>query len=57
MAKFTVTTHNGAAANYEGRYWVDEGVLTVQPDKGNKIYFSTIGWLVLEVEEADPHVT
>jgi hypothetical protein len=57
MAKFTVTTHKGVVATYEGKYWVDDGVLTVQPDKGNKIYLSPIGWLALEVKEADPPVT
>jgi hypothetical protein len=56
MAKFKVTTHEGYVTAYEGKYWVDEGVLSVLPDEGsgNKVLFSQAGWLMLEVNEADP---
>ena len=57
MAKFTVTTNEGNVAAYEGKYWVDEGVLSVLPEVGNKVLFSPTGWLMLEVKEADPPVT
>ena len=54
MAKFTVTTDKGNVAAYEGKYWVDEGVLSVLPDGGNRMLFSPTGWLHLEIQEADP---
>lgn len=58
MAKFTVTTDKGVVAEYEGKYWVDEGVLVVLPDEGlgNKFLFSPTGWRTLEVKEEDPPV-
>jgi hypothetical protein len=57
MAKFTVTTNEGKVAAYEGKYRVDEGVLTVLPEVGSTVLFSQAGWLLLEVKEADPPVT
>lgn len=53
MAKFTVTNNRGDVAAYEGEYSFDEGVLTIQPEVGNKIHLSPTGWLLLETREPD----
>jgi hypothetical protein len=53
MVKFTVAA---AAAQeklvkYEGDYVIRDGVLAIQPVKGNPVVYSPSGWLTLEVED------
>jgi hypothetical protein len=53
MATFTVTRADAQTRTYVGFYTInDGGVLSVKPEEGIPVVYSTSGWLSLEIEDA-----